>query len=339
MQRKKGILLVNLGTPHSPSPSDVHRYLIQFLTDEKVIDSPWLTRQLLVRGAIVPRRYREAARQYEEIWMPEGSPLLVYGKRVKEGLQQMLGDEYLVELAMRYQNPSIKQALDLMRGEVDELLVLPLFPQYAEATTGSIIEEVERLLNKWDVKPDLRVIRQFPDDPGMIEAFAARVGEQDLSDYDHVLMSFHGLPERQLKTAHRTCLANPNCCREWGDHNRNCYAAQCYATAKVLRKRLSLATRHSTVCFQSRLGRDPWIQPFTDSIIAAVARGGVKNLLVLCPAFVCDCLETLYEVRKTYSDLFREHGGETLHLVNGLNDHPKWIEALANMCRVEVCAS
>jgi ferrochelatase len=329
MTAEIGVLLVNLGTPDAPEPGAVRRYLNEFLTDRRVITFPWLKRQLLVRGLIVPGRYRQSCRQYQEIWMEEGSPLLVYGRRVEKELQKSLGDMFHVELAMRYQTPPIRSVLDKMK-HLKQIVVVPLYPQYASASTGSVHEEVLKVIKEWQVIPELRVVNSYPTHPGLIDAFMARVGEFDVSDYDHLLFSFHGLPQKQLKAAYKQCQS-PGCCDSLNAKNQCCYSAQCYATARALVGRMKLSEGQYTVCFQSRLGKDPWIGPYTDKVLTDLAVKGAKRLLVMCPAFVCDCLETIYEVEREYGQLFKELGGERLDLVPGLNDHPAWIDALSQI--------
>lgn len=328
-RKKRGVLLVNLGTPLSPKHHDVFRYLTEFLTDERVIDFPWLKRQLLVRGVIVPFRYRQSAEQYRRLWTKEeGSPLLFHSKRVQEKLQQTLGNEYHVALAMRYQYPSIAEALEkLCKEEIDELIILPLFPQYASATTGSVYQKVMKELQNWQAFPKLIFINHFFDHPAMIDAFCARAGQYPLSSYDHVLFSFHGLPESQLRQANNGCLTS-HCCQQLCQKNRSCYKAQCFATARAIIDQLNLKEKHYTICFQSRLGKETWIQPYTTDVLHTLAKQGHKRLLVFSPSFVCDCLETTYEISSEYQREFKQLGGEELQLVEGLNDHPLWIKAL-----------
>lgn len=329
MKKRIGILLVNLGTPDSPAFGDVWKYLIEFLTDWRVIDYPWLKRQLLVRGIIVPFRTRNSARSYKAIWTKEGSPLLTHSKNAAVALQKRLGEDFCVELAMRYQSPSIEKGLNALQGQgVDEIVVLPLFPQYASASTGSVHQEVMRVLSSWQTIPDLRLINSYPTHPKMIEAYCARSSSFDLADYDHILFSFHGLPVRQLVKADPTgvCLTK-GCCKK----NLRCYAAQSYATARALSDALNIPEERFTVCFQSRLGKDPWQQPYTSDVIHTLAKKGAKRLLVFSPAFVADCLETIYEISTEYQDEFIALGGEKIDLVPSLNDHPLWIEALADL--------
>lgn len=329
--RTCGVLLINLGTPDSPSKKDVKRYLSEFLTDKRVIDIPWLFRQLLVRCKIIPSRYQTSATTYSTIWTSVGSPLLVYGKKVQENLQKSLGNQFRVELSMRYQNPSIKKGLENLRKEgIDNIIIFPLFPQYASATTGSIHEKVMDVIKNWNVIPTLRFIQQFATHPAYIDAILATAKKYDISSYDHVIFSYHGLPERQLKKAdlQNWCLRQSNCCQKPCKENQTCYAANCFATTGELVKHLKLIPDQYTISFQSRLGKEAWTRPNTSEIIEKLAALGKKKVLVFCPSFVCDCLETLYEIKIEYGELFKEKGGEKLDLVYGLNDHPEWIEAL-----------
>lgn len=328
--KKVGILLANLGTPHSPEPKHVFRYLNEFLTDKRVIDYPWLKRQLLVRGIIVPFRYKQSAELYKKIWLKEGSPLLIHGHEVKSKLQEKLGSQYHVSLAMRYQSPSLSSALEEMqKANVSEIIIFPLFPQYASATTGSVHQKVMEGIKHWNVIPKLSFISSYPDHPALIHAYCERAKQYDLKSYDHILFSFHGLPERQIKRADSSgkCLKG-ECCQTLTANNQYCYKAQCHATTRAIVKELGLSTSDYTICFQSRLGSEPWLEPYTSDVIEALAIKGKKKVLVFCPAFVCDCLETTCEISIEYAHLFREHGGEELQLVEGLNSHPAWIEAI-----------
>lgn len=333
---KKGVLLVNLGTPDEPKKSAVYRYLKQFLLDRRVIDYSWLGRNLLVRGIILPFRTGNSTKLYQQLWTPNGSPLKFYGEQLAKGVQEVLGNGYAVELAMRYQNPSIEAALErLLRQQVREINVFPMFPQYASATTGSVHEEVMRVLAKKEVIPAVRFINSYPDYGPMIEIFAENASNYDIGTYDHVLFSYHGLPQRQLRKADEQnhCLKSPDCCRTLSVKNQFCYSAQCYATTAALVKKLGLKQGSYTTCFQSRLGKEVWAQPYTSEIVEQRAKKGDKRLLVFCPAFVADCLETTIEISTEYQELFHEKGGEHLDLVESLNDHPRWIQAVADFIR------
>ena len=326
----KGLLMVNLGTPNSFHPRDVFRYLNEFLTDERVIDIPWFRRQCLVRGMIVPFRYRQSAEQYRLLWTAEGSPLLVHGRIVRQKLQEALGSSFKVVLAMRYQTPSIVEGLEELRqAQVDEILILPLFPQYASATTGSVHQKVMESLRTWNCIPKLIFINSFFDHPALVDAFCTRARQYSLESYDHILFSFHGLPQRQIQKADvlGKCMKG-ECCQTICDDNHFCYKAQCHATAQAIASQLNLDPKDYTICFQSRLGKDPWIKPYATDILHQCALQGYKKLLVFCPSFVCDCLETIYEISIDYDREFKKFGGEELQLVEGLNSHPVWIEAL-----------
>ncbi len=332
---KKGILLVNLGTPDSPAVKDVKKYLDQFLMDERVIDIPKLNRTLLVKGIIVPFRSPKTALLYKEIWDEKGSPLLYNSITQAKLLQEKLGSDYQVELAMRYQNPSIDQALQKLRdGLVESIKVIPLFPQYASASTGSVMQLVMESVARWATIPPISFINSFHDNRQMIEIFAENARKHGVENYDHVLFSFHGLPERQLLKCDHTgnyCLKTGQCCENFNDTNKFCYSAQGHDTARLLAAELGLPKEKYTVCFQSRLGKEPWVQPYTTDVLKRLAAEGKKKLLVFSPAFVADCLETLYEITVEYQEEFKSLGGEKVQLVESLNDHPKFIEALAEM--------
>ncbi|WP_257667414.1 ferrochelatase [Parapedobacter tibetensis] len=333
---KKGVLLVNLGTPDSPSVPDVRRYLTEFLLDGRVIDIPAWRRTMLVRGIIVPFRAPKSAKLYQAIWGEKtGSPLLHYSRLQQRMLQEQLGDEYHVELAMRYQNPSIESALaNFKQMMVDRIRIIPLFPQYASASTGSVIDKVMELIRTWHTFPELAIVNDFYENELMVEVFAEHAQKHRPEDYDHFLFSYHGLPVRQLRHIDNT--GTHDCdeagCRERiTEKNKWCYLAQCYATTRLITTRLGIKSEDHTVCFQSRLGKTPWVQPYTTDVLKDVAQKGKKRLLVFCPAFVSDCLETIYEVGTEYADEFKALGGEKVQLVESLNTHPKWIMALQQL--------
>lgn len=332
MQKKTAVLLVNLGTPNSPAPKDVYKYLIEFLTDKRVIDKPWGLRQLLVRGLIVPLRYRQSAKSYKEIWSKQGSPLMVHSQKVKTLLQEDLGDKYFVDLAMRYQTPSIKNVLQsILAKKIEHLIVVPLFPQYASATTGSVHEEILKLISTQKVIPKLTLINNFATNPLYIETIADIANTYQLNSYDHFLFSFHGLPESHLIKANSDCLQSKNCCQKSCARNQGCYKADCHATALAIAERLKLAPESYSISFQSRLGKEPWMEPFTINTIKALREKGAKRILVFCPSFVSDCLETIHEIGIEYADEFKALGGEALDYVTSLNDHPKWIKTLRSL--------
>jgi ferrochelatase len=328
-------LLINLGTPDAPTTPAVRRYLAEFLSDPRVIDIHPVGRALLLHGVILRTRPSKSAHAYQSIWDEKrGSPLLAYGKELAEGVAARLGDGWKVELAMRYGNPSIASALDtLQSAAVDRIVVLPLYPQYAASSTATSVARVMELASAgWDTVA-IDVVPAFHADPGFLAAWKA-VAAPALADArpDHVLISFHGLPERQIHRSDPSgshCLSRETCCDALGPANHRCYRAQCYATARALAA--SLALGEYTVCFQSRLGRTPWIQPFTDVVLDELAKQGKKRLAVLCPAFVADCLETLEEIGIRARDQWKAAGGEDLVLVPSLNAAPAWIDAVAKI--------
>jgi ferrochelatase len=304
--------------------------------DPRVIDVNAALRTFLVKAVIVPFRAPKSAKLYKEIWDDKtGSPLKHYSILQRDALQQRLGDGYMVELAMRYQNPSIELALNNLKNAlVESIQVIPLFPQYASASTGSVYEKVMRLMKDWPTPPPVSFINSFHDDDLMIKTFANNALKYKPETYDHILFSFHGLPQRQLIKAdhtHNHCLKSADCCQTLTDKNQYCYSAQSYHTAKLIAEQLNIPREKYTVCFQSRLGSDPWVQPYTSEIIAERAKTGDKRLLVFCPAFVADCLETVYEVTEEYGAEFKALGGQEVQLVESLNDSPTFIDALERM--------
>jgi len=329
---KSAVLLVNLGTPDSPSVKDVRSYLSQFLNDPRVIDIPWLLRKILVNLIIVPFRAPKSAKIYQKLWTENGSPLLYFGVRVKELLQKELGNEFDVHLAMRYKNPSIADVLEVIRKKnCKRIIILPLFPQYASASTGSALDEVMRVIRKWWVIPELKIISQYYDHQKFIEAFVARGKQYNLDEYDHILFSYHGLPERQVDKVYDEGLcADHNCENEITEENKFCYKATCYATTRLLSRELNIPQERYTVCFQSRLDQK-WIKPFSDDVVKECGEKGMKKILVFSPAFTADCLETIIEIGEEYQELFHEHGGEKVQLVESLNDHPLWIQCMKEL--------
>ena len=333
---KIGVLLVNLGTPDAPTRGAVYRYLKEFLLDRRVIDYNWFARNLLVRGIIAPFRSGSSAKLYKELWTENGSPLKYYGEIVEAGVQKELGDEYIVRLAMRYQSPSIASQLEyLLNEQVREIVVFPMFPQYASATTGSVHDEIMRLLRKKDTIPNIRFINSYYDYDPIVEIFADNAKAFDLDGYDHIIFSYHGLPQRQLRKADTCghCLKAENCCSTIDIKNQFCYSAQCHATTKAIVEKLGLREEQYTTAFQSRLGPEAWAQPYTSTIIEEEAEKGAKRLLVFSPAFVSDCLETIVEIGTEYQEEFEEMGGEKVDLVPSLNDDPRWITAVSTLVK------
>ncbi|MFT4779677.1 MAG: ferrochelatase [Flavobacteriales bacterium] len=332
---KTGILIINLGTPDAPTPRSVGRYLREFLGDERVIDIPWLGRKILVNGIIAPTRKYKSAREYKKVWTDNGSPLLLHAVALKEKLQERFkGEDTTVEMAMRYQSPSMKSVLDKMnKDNYDRILVLPLYPHYASASTGSTIQKAMELISKWYVIPEIQIISQFWEDEGYLGSFEKRAGEFDLNAYDKILFSYHGLPERHVDKVYedRKC-SNHSCEDEINEENKFCYKATCFATTRALAKRLNIPEEKYTVCFQSRLDKK-WLRPFADEVIEELGKEGVKKLLVFSPAFVADCLETTVEIGREYLEIFEENGGQTLDLVPSLNSEDFWVSGLERMIR------
>jgi len=331
---KTTVLLVNLGTPDSPSVKDVRSYLRQFLNDPRVVDLPWLVRKILVNLIIVPFRSPKSAKIYQKLWTEEGSPIIFHGENVQKLLQEKLGDEYSVELAMRYKNPGIPEVLERVKeSNPDRIIVLPLFPQYASASTGSAMQEVMDVVRTWWVIPEIRFISQYWDHPKFVQALIERGKQYDWHDYDHVLFSYHGLPERQVDKVYNSGLCKDRDCEhEITEENKYCYKAVCFGTTRLMAQGLGIPDENYTVCFQSRLDKR-WLEPFADKMVIEQAKKGAKKLLVFSPSFVADCLETTIEIEDEYQELFEEHGGEKIQLVESLNDHPVWIEALEDMVK------
>lgn len=332
----QGVLLVNLGTPDSPGRWDVYRYLKQFLLDKRVIDIPWIFRNLLVRGIIAPFRSGSSSKIYKKLWTEQGSPLKYHGETVAAGVQELLGDEFHVELAMRYQNPSLDLAIDkLMKSNPEEIIVFPMFPQYASASTGSVFEEVMDIMGRKLIIPKIKIINSFCNDERVMNVFVKNAKKRNLDDYEHFVFSFHGIPHSQLRKSdtNNHCLKNENCCQTFTAKNQFCYSAQCFETARVIAKGLGITKEQYTVCFQSRLGPDKWTQPPTPDTLEKLQEEGMKRIMIFSPAFVADCLETTIEIGDEFHEEFMERGGETLDLVESLNDDPDWINAIAEMVK------
>ena len=330
---RQAVLLVNLGSPDSPSVSDVRRYLREFLMDGRVLDTPWPIRFCVVNFAILPKRPKESAHAYSTVWTPEGSPLVVTSRHVQTALQRRLSIP--VELAMRYQNPSIDSAVaKLAAQDIREVLLVPLFPHYAMSSFETAVERVKDSMAKQMPFAQLHVQPPFYDYPPYIEALVASAKEYLSQPYDHLLFSFHGLPERHMRKADPTgchCLKVPNCCEVPSPAHATCYRAQCFKTVKDFVAGAGVPKDKYSVAFQSRLGRDRWLQPYTDHEVERLARAGVKRMLVICPAFVSDCLETIEEIGIRARDSFTGAGGESLTLIPCLNEHPAWLQALETM--------
>ena len=330
----RAVLLVNLGSPDSPSVGDVRRYLGEFLMDGHVIDVSYLARRLIVSAFILPFRPKRSAKAYRAIWTKDGSPLIVISRNVQRLLAGRL--DVPVELAMRYGNPSIRSAVErLVTGGTRRIFVVPLYPHYAASTVGTSVEAVEKAVREIDADVALEFVRPYYDDPMYIDALAESARGYLQKDYDHLLVSYHGSPERHLRKTDPTgahCLSTSDCCTRPSEAHATCYRHQVLRTTELLTGRLAVPTEKYSVTFQSRIGRDTWLGPFTIDEVRRLGASGVKRLLVICPAFVSDCLETLEEIGMRVRDEFLAAGGESFELIPCMNGDAKWIDALEHYC-------
>lgn len=324
------LLLVNLGSPASTDVADVRRYLNQFLMDPYVIDLPWPLRRLLV-SLILVKRPEQSAHAYASIWWEEGSPLVVLSRRLQQAMKAQW-TQGPVELAMRYGEPSIESALSRLAAQgVRRVTLAPLYPQFADSTTTTVIEEAKRVVRACRLAMRLSILPPFYDQPEYLDALVDSARPYLEQDFDHLLLSFHGLPERHLHKLDPGghCLQGADCCHTASPAVlASCYRAQCLRSAETFAARLGLRPEQWSLSFQSRLGRAKWIEPYTEARLNQLARQGVRKLLVMCPAFVADCIETLEEIGERGREQFRQAGGETLQLIPCLNDHPSWVAAL-----------
>jgi len=332
-QASRAILLVNLGSPDSPSVPDVRRYLREFLMDGRVLDVNWLVRFCIVHFAILPSRPNQSAHAYQSIWTAAGSPLIVTSRNIQANLQARVSIP--VELAMRYQNPSIPEAMRrLAEKRIEDLLLIPLFPHYAMSSFESAVERVKEVAGKLAPRMRLQVQPPYFDQHDYITALVDASKPYLDREFDHLLFSFHGVPERQIRKSDPTgdhCLISPNCCQNESPAHATCYRAQCFKTVSAFVRLAGLPADKYSVAFQSRLGRHPWLTPYTDHELPKLAAQGLKKLLVICPSFVSDCLETLEEIGIRGRQSFVEAGGKELTLIPCLNEHPTWLGALQKM--------
>ncbi len=330
---KPAVLLVNLGSPASTSVVDVRRYLREFLMDERVLDMPYWKRFIVVNGFILPFRPQKTAEAYRKIWLPEGSPLVVISKKVQSLLQARLA--LPVELAMRYQEPSITGVLErLVRQGIDEILLVPLYPHYALSSYETVVVRVKEVLARLAPEVRLSIVPPFYQHPDYLQALVASAQVYLDQPFDHLLFSFHGLPERHMRLADPSrnhCLVVKDCCSITHPAHQTCYRAQAFQTVAGFARKTGLPAEKYSVAFQSRLGRDPWLKPYTDWELARFPAQGIKKLLVICPSFVSDCLETLEEIGLRGAETFQQAGGSQLTLIPCLNEHPAWIDALEKM--------
>jgi ferrochelatase len=329
---KKAILLVNVGTPDRPEVKAVRRYLAEFLSDPRVIDIGWLGRMLLVNLIIVPFRAPKSTLLYKKLWTDSGSPLSIHLNHLVKKIQTKMGQEVTVFGAMRYANPGLKKVLaEIQQKGFDEIVVMPLYPQYASSTTGSVFEYVCAEVKTWDAIPQIRFVGQFYQHPAFLNAFEKRIKAYRPETFDHVVFSYHGLPVRQVQKIHQgNDESNCTCHLAMPAHGMFCYKAACYETTRQLALRLGLSTDGFTSSFQSRMSKN-WLSPFTDQVLSHLARQGRKKVLVVSPSFVADCLETLIEVNEEYKKIFTENGGEELVLVESLNSCDDWVNAISEI--------
>ncbi|MGE3310396.1 MAG: ferrochelatase [Limisphaerales bacterium] len=328
-----GVLLMNLGSPDSPAVPDVRTYLREFLMDGRVLDAPWPIRFFVVHGLILPRRPVQSAHAYQSIWGADGSPLIHAGRQVRDLLAQ--GLDAPVALCMRYRHPTPSAALETLRQQgVRTVRLVPLFPHFAMSSFETAVEKVRSVVRESFPEMSLEVVAPYYAHPDYLDALADSVRPFLQQPFDRLLVSFHGIPERHLRKSDPTrshCLASADCCSRPSPAHATCYRHQCFETVRGLLPRIGLSNDQVSVSFQSRLGRDPWLKPYTDHELIRFAQSGVRRLLVLCPAFVADCLETLEEIGMRGRESFLEAGGTELTLIPCLNTHPRWIQALRRL--------
>lgn len=329
----KGALLVNLGSPNSTSTKDVKNYLGEFLMDERVIDISYISRFLLVKGIILNTRPKKSSEAYKKIWWNEGSPLIVISERLHKKVQENINIP--VELAMRYGNPSMQSGIQkLVEQGVTEILLIPLYPQFAMATTETIVVLAKKIIKKQYPHIKITDVPAFYNKEDYVEVLSNSI-QKELNNLkpEHLLFSYHGVPERHIKKSDVTkshCQINGSCCNTPSSAHEFCYRHQCYETTKLVAQKLNLKVGTYSVSFQSRLGRDPWLQPYTNKTIDDLAKNGIKNLAVVTPAFVSDCLETLEEIGMEAKHSFIENGGTTFNTIPCLNDDDAWAKTISN---------
>lgn len=326
---KTAIILVNVGTPDEPTVKAVRRYLFQFLNDRRVIDLPLIPQKLLVNLIIVPFRAPKSTKLYQQLWTDKGSPLLYNALELQEKLQKKTEGKADVFIAMRYQNPSIRKATEaIKKAGYSKVVVLPMFPQYASSTNGTATQAVWDELRHWNTLPDVHVINQFWHHAAFLDAFAKKIASYNPAEYDHLIFTYHGLPNRQLDKTHPG-ISNQTCTCEQAmpEHGKFCYKATCYETTRQLVKRLGLKEGSYSTSFQSRLSNN-WMKPFTDKNLMSRAEAGATKLLVAAPSFVADCLETTVEIGVEYKELFKQKGGRNLTMVESLNADDEWVLAI-----------
>ena len=330
---KRAVVLMNLGSPDSTNVGDVKRYLDEFLMDKRVIDKPWLLRALLVKGIIIPFRAPKSAKAYKSIWTEKGSPLIIISKQLRDALKKEI--EEPVGIAMRYGSPSPKQAFDeLLQKDPDlqEVIAVPMYPHYAMSSYETAVEFTKEQHKKGNYRFKLTTIKPYYNNQDYINALCESIRPFLQKEFDHILFSYHGVPERHIYKGDITgkhCLKVADCCEVASDAHNYCYRHQCWTTTKLVTEHLQIPNGKWGFSFQSRLGRDPWLQPYTAMRLEQLPKEGVKKILVVCPAFVSDCLETLEEIAEEGKESFLNNGGESFEMIPCLNVHPLWVNALA----------
>lgn len=330
---KKGILLVNLGSPKSTSVNDVRDYLDEFLMDERVIDYRWIGRALLVQGIILKTRPAKSAEAYKTVWTDKGSPLIVITQQIQEKLQKIV--DVPVEIGMRYSEPSIETGIkNLVDQGITEIVLFPLYPQYAMSTTETVIEKAEEVRKKKFPQVRINYIQPFYNRDIYIDCLAESIKEKLPENFDALQFSYHGVPERHIYKTDptNTCNLNDCCSRENNPSHQFCYRHQCFDVTNSVIKKLGLPKEKVMVTFQSRLGKDKWMEPYTDETLESIGKKGIKNLAIVCPAFVSDCLETLEEISVEGKEQFLHGGGENFHYIPCLNDEDRWIDVVKTLC-------
>ncbi|HVT62527.1 MAG TPA: ferrochelatase, partial [Legionellaceae bacterium] len=321
----------NLGTPDTPDLYGVANYLRQFLSDKRIIKLPTILRYLLVYGWILPFRLRKITHAYQSIWTKAGSPLKVHSEALAQKLQERVGANYRVVLSMRYGNPTIKEGLQQLT-ECDNLIILPLYPQYSSAATGSSLEAVLKHLATYPIFPSIHTIPVFYNHSAFIEALSQRI-QPYLSQYEMIVFSYHGLPEQELVASGCQDICMHECPDVGVKHVPHCYRQQCYATSRLLAERLELSPHRYVTAYQSRLGRLPWVQPYLENVLQDLAQRGIKRIAVSCPSFVADCLETLEEIQIRAQHYWHHLGGDCLILIPCLNEEEYWCDALVKIVK------
>ena len=332
----KAILLANLGSPDTPNTKAVRRYLNQFLMDRYVIQLPWLLRRAIVSLFVLPTRPKASAEAYQKVWLPEGSPLVVLSERLQHKLQDQI--DIPVAMAMRYGNPSIEnQILALaQQPDITEILYLPLYPHFADSTVTTSVEQAHSVIKKHQLAIKLTVIAPFYEQADYIDALVNSAKPYIEQPYDHLVFSYHGLPESHITKLDKSgnhCLKQTDCCQQPHEAHKTCYRHQVFRTTQAFAEQAQLLPEKYSITFQSRLGRAKWLEPNTEDRLRELAENGAKNVLVICPAFVTDCLETLEEIALRGQEVFKKAGGESLTLIPCLNDHPEWVKVLASWCQ------